>query len=124
MIRRLVRLAILVAAFIAGGAFYMRYMSPFVTDGRATGHIVAIERRGTVFPTVEGEFVTDAALSDANALYERSMTFSTPADSIADRLLEASRSGKTVEISYQQFYGTLPWRGASKTIVTGVRTLK
>lgn len=99
---------------------YIRYFTPYVTDSQATGFITTVERRGIFFKTFEGEMISEMALTDTTRVYTRDFVFSIPNDSVARRLQQLQGSGKPVRVTYERYYGTLPWRGATNCIVTAV----
>ncbi len=97
---------------------YIRYFTPYVTDSRMTGYITNVERRGIFFKTFEGEMISETALTDTTRVYTRDFVFSIPDDSVARAMQSLQGSGRPVRVTYERFYGTLPWRGASTCIVT------
>lgn len=99
---------------------YIRYFTPYVTDSCTTGYITNVERRGIFFKTFEGEMISETALTDTTHVYTRDFVFSIPNDSVARAMQSLQGSGRPVRVTYERFYGTLPWRGASTCIVTAV----
>lgn len=102
-------------------AFFIRYCNPYVTDAAARGYITTVERRGIIFKTFEGQMISEEALTDTTRLYSRDVSFSIPNDSLAIKLRDYQGTGRPVEIHYSLYWGVLPWRGASKMIVTGIK---
>ena len=41
-------------------------------------------------------------------------------DALARRLQTLQGTGRPVTVSYERFYGTLPWRGGSTSVITGI----
>lgn len=111
-----------VIALIAGGiAFYIRYFIPHTSESKTRGYVTVVEKRGIIFKTFEGEMVSETRLSDTTRVYSRDFQFSIPDDSLG-RLLQGFQStGRPVEITTKKYYGTLPWRGATNTILTDIR---
>lgn len=103
-----------------GVTVYVRYFTPYVTDSRATGYITNVERRGIFFKTFEGEMISEAALTDTTRVYTRDMSFSIPSDSLALRLQNLQGSGRPVRLTFERYYGNLPWRGATNCILVGI----
>ncbi len=102
-----------------GTAFYFRYISPYATDIKTTGTIYNVERRGIVFKTYECSVATTRALADTIHPYTRT-DFSIADPAIADRLQKAQLAGIPVTITYSRYFGTLPWRGAYRNVITAV----
>lgn len=105
---------------VLGVTVYVRYFTPYVTDSRATGYITNVERRGIFFKTFEGEMISEAALTDTTRVYTRDMSFSIPSDSLALRLQNLQGSGRPVRLTFERYYGNLPWRGATNCILVGI----
>lgn len=109
---------------LAGGvALWLRYFSPYVEEATEYGYVDNMERRGTIFKTFEGVLIPCANLRDTTRLYNRDFIFT-----VRDRddyliLRRAMKSGKPVTVEYNQYHATLPWRGASKIVVTAVDTV-
>ena len=108
---------LLIAAL--GTAFYFRYISPYATDIRANGTVYNVERRGIIFKTFECSMATTGALADTVHPYSRT-DFSIADDAIAHKLQEAQLQGTPVTITYSRYFGTLPWRGAYRNVITAV----
>lgn len=106
---------------LAAGAFYVRYYVPHTEESKITGYVTNVEKRGLVFKTFEGEMISEKQLADSNKIYQRDVTFSMPDDSMGRAVQAWQDSGRPVVLTVKKYYGTLPWRGASGTIVTDVR---
>ena len=72
------------------------------------------------FKTFEGEMITNEMLTDTTRIYQRSVTFSVPDDSLARELQQRQSTGRPVILLTKRYHGSLPWRGASTTIVTDI----
>lgn len=95
----------------------IRYFVPYITESQVTGYVTLVEKRGIIFKTFEGEMVSEAQLADTGRVYSRDIYFSIPDDSIARKLQQYQGTGQPVTITCKKYYGTLPWRGASNTIL-------
>lgn len=104
-----------ILALILAATFYIRYLTPHTTDSRMTGYITLVERRGIICKTFEGEMISLAALADST-VYRQKVTFSIPSDSLALALQKYQGTGRPVSVTFEKYYGTLPWRGASATV--------
>ena len=111
----IVALLLLVAIIVA---FHLRFLSPYVEDATAYGYVDNIETRGTVFKTFEGILINYKELHDTTRLYTRDFIFTAADASVAATLKRMQLKGRPVRVTYKTYHATLPWRGASKTIVT------
>ncbi len=111
--------AFIVVAALAT-AFYIRYYIPHTTESRTRGYVSLVEKRGIFFKTFEGEMVSDARLTDTARVYSRDIHFSIPSDSLGRLVQSFQATGRPVVITTKKYYGTLPWRGATNTILTDI----
>lgn len=109
------------ALLLIGLIGYFRYMSPTVVDATAVVRVVKIERRGVVFKTYEADIVEPQQLADTAGVYTHPRSLSVADGAVARILREAKNSGRPVEIGYEVYSATLPWRGESKVVVTWAR---
>lgn len=103
-----------------GAAFYIRYYIPHTTDSRTRGYVTVVEKRGILFRTFEGELVPETQISDSSRIYSRDFQFSIPDDSLGRVLQSYQGTGRPVTITTKKYYGSLPWRGATNTILTDI----
>lgn len=113
---------LLLTVIVVGGvAFYLRYYNPYITDARERAFVQRVEKRGIIFKTYEVELVLPRQLTDSTAVYDRNSTsYSVANDSLALLLQREQDNGRLIEITYETFYATLPWRGASCRVITAV----
>ena len=110
-------LAVVVAALFL--FTYFRYYRPFADDGVKAGTLNYVVHKGYIFKTYEGELIQTGLQSKApNSMQSNEFTFSIVDEAVAKRLELAS--GKEVQLHYQEYLGTLPWRGYSKFIVDSI----
>lgn len=121
--RRTMWWVFLVLFAVLAGAFYIRYFVPHTTESKVTGFITNVEKRGIVYKTFEGEMISQSRLVDKEHLYQRDVVFSIPDDSLGRALQALQGTGHPVELTVKRYYGTIPWRGATNTIVTSFREL-
>jgi hypothetical protein len=100
---------ILLAAFSIYWFFFNKY-----SDGERKGTLIKITHKGNIFKTDEGEIW----LSCRQTMNPEKFYFSVTNDSIATVL--KNLQDECVQVTYAQYRATLPWRGDSKYIVTGV----
>lgn len=120
--RRFLAWLIAAVVVILGVAIWLRYYNPYVSDARMKCYVISVEKRGLVFKTYEADVVSENALTDTVRLYSRDMSFSIDDDALARRLQQMQGSGRPVEITYRTYNATLPWRGASKSVITDAQT--
>lgn len=101
-------------------AFYLRYCTPYVEEAQARGFITNVEKRGLIFKTFEGEMVLPSSVADTSRVYDRRFEFSIPSDTLARRMQSLAGTYTPVVVTYQKYYGMLPWRGATNVSVTAV----
>jgi hypothetical protein len=100
---------VLVLSFSIYWFFFNRY-----GEGERTGILIKITRKGNVFKTDEGEMW----LSCRQVTNPEKFYFSVKSDSLAKVLKELQ--DECVQLSYDQYRASLPWRGDTKYIITGV----
>lgn len=107
--------------FVAlGVTVYIRYFVPYATESRTTGFVTRVEKRGIIFKTFEGEMISQSQLTDTAHVYSRDFYFSIPNDSLARVIQSYEGTGCPVTITCKRYFGTLPWRGTSKTIAVSI----
>lgn len=104
-------------------ALWIRFFSPYVEDATQFGYVDNIEKRGTIFKTYEGTLIPYKELMDTTRIYNRDFVFSVENDSTAAKIKRALRASKPVRITYRKYHATVPWRGASKIVVTDADTV-
>ena len=111
--RSLIVILILGLIFSIYWFFFNKY-----SDGERTGVLIKISRKGNIFKTNEGEmWLSCRQMTNPEKFY-----FSISSDSIANVL--KGLQDECVQLTYNQYRASLPWRGDSKYIVTGVVKVK
>ncbi|MCH5326785.1 MAG: hypothetical protein J1E29_06240 [Duncaniella sp.] len=105
---------------ILAGAFYVRYYIPYVTDSKIRGYVITVEKRGLFFRTFEADMISESKIADSSHTLQRDITLSLPNDSMGHVLQSYQGSGRSVVVTVKKYYGTLPWRGSSNTVVTDI----
>lgn len=109
--------AILVLALAA--FFYFRFYFVF-GDGVKAGELNQFIYKGYVWKTYEGKLIqagfrgTNKATGGAT-IESYIFDFSVEDEEVANELMRCS--GKSVELHYKEYLGTLPWRGMQKYVV-------
>lgn len=109
--------AVCIAVAVIAVTVWIRYYVPYVTESKVTGYVTTVEKRGIIFKTFEGEMVSEEQFATSNRVYSRDINFSIPDDDLARRLQQYQASGQPVTVTCKRYYGVLPWRGASTTVV-------
>lgn len=109
-----------IVAIAAGGIGYFRYLSPCVDDAVMDVYVTGVQRRGVVFKTMEADVVVADRLVDTAYAYTHPVGVTVADDVTAHRLQSVQSTGLSVRIRYRQYSATLPWRGESKIVVTGI----
>ena len=107
-------LALVLAAFI-----YFRFYFVF-GDGVKAGELNQFIYKGYVWKTYEGNLI-QAGFRGSNkntggaSIESYIFDFSVEDEEVANELMRCS--GKSVELHYKEYLGTLPWRGMQKYVV-------
>jgi hypothetical protein len=98
--------------------FFGRYYFVF-GRGMKAGVLNYVVEKGYLFKTYEGELILTGLQSKGpNSMQSNEFSFSIADPVIAKRLLLSS--GKEVLLHYEEYNGSLPWRGYSKFVVDSV----
>lgn len=111
-------LIIALAAFI-----FIRFFFVF-GEGVKAGQLNQVMYKGYVFKTYEGRLIQSGfkGAKGSSSIQSNEFNFSVVDDTVADSLMRCS--GKTVELHYREYLGTLPWRGMEKYIVDGIISVR
>ena len=107
------------AAFIFVRFFYV------YSSGVNTGELNYFQREGIVFKTYEGKLIQSGfkATGESNGtLRSNELKFSVTDQAVADTIMRCS--GKRIEVKWNRYMATLPWRGNSQFIVTEVLSVE
>ncbi|MCH5225671.1 MAG: hypothetical protein J1D77_06700 [Muribaculaceae bacterium] len=102
---------------------WIRFFSPYVEDASQFGYVEQMEKRGMIFKTYEGTLIPYKELMDTTRIYNRDFVFSVADKQTYATLRKALNSAKPVRVAYKKYYATVPWRGASKIVVTSADTV-
>lgn len=115
-----ITLAILIV--ILSGFIYYRYYFVF-GDGVKAGELNYVVRKGYVFKTYEGKLIqTGIRSKQTGNIQSNEFEFSVEDKAIAEKMM--MNSGKTFELHYKEYIGTLPWRGYSPFVVDRIISIK
>lgn len=107
---------------LAGFIFFKFYF--VFGEGVKAGELNFVVYKGYVFKTYEGRAI-QAGFGKGNkgaAIQSYEFDFSIEDKAVADSLMRCG--GKTVELHYKEYLGTLPWRGKQKYIVDRIVSVR
>lgn len=111
-------LIISVLLLIAAAAFcYFRFYFVF-GEGVKSGELNYVVYKGVIFKTYEGKLIQSGFRSTSGAIQSYEFEFSVDNAELARELM--LQGGKTVELHYKEYFGSLPWRGFTKFIVDSI----
>lgn len=108
-----------ILALALGGFLYIRFYFVF-GDGVKAGELNQFIYKGYVWKTYEGKLI-QAGFRGSNkntggaTVESYIFDFSVEDEEVANELMRCS--GKSVELHYKEYLGTLPWRGMQKYVV-------
>ena len=108
-----------IAALCLAAFIYVRFYFVF-GDGVKAGELNQFMYKGYVWKTYEGKLIQSwfrgsGKGSGGAAVESYIFDFSVENEEVANELMRCS--GKTVELHYKEYLGTLPWRGMQKYVV-------
>ena len=110
--------AVALAIFI-----YIKFFFVF-GEGVKAGELNQIVYKGWVWKTYEGRLIQTGFNSTKNEgkIQSNEFNFSVVDKAVADSLMRCS--GKTVELHYKEYNGSLPWRGVQRYIVDEIISVR
>ena len=118
-IKLLLALIILAMAIFLGWWVWQYYFHPYRVS-QEKGWIMKVSNEGTIFKTIEGEMISEGYIEDTLAAMHSDFRFSIPSDSLARDAMLWAGDGKRVVLTYNEYKGTVVWRGSSKNVVTKI----
>ncbi len=107
-----------ILALVLAGFIYFRFYFVF-GDGVKAGELNQFIYKGYVWKTYEGKLIQagfrGSAKGSGAAVESYIFDFSVADEEVANELMRCS--GKSVELHYKEYLGTLPWRGMQKYVV-------
>ena len=95
-------------------------------EGVKAGELNFVVYKGYVFKTYEGRAIQAGFCkgkgTNPGVIQSYEFDFSITDEAIADSLMRCG--GKTVELHYKEYLGTLPWRGKQKYIVDRIVSVR
>jgi hypothetical protein len=116
-LRRNFRAFLLIIFLILAFCIYWFFFNSY-SKGERTGVLIKISHKGNIFKTDEGEmWLSCRQMTNPEKFY-----FSVKNDSITNLL--KNMQDQCVQLTYTQYRASLPWRGDTKYIVTGVTKIQ
>ena len=95
-------------------------------EGVKAGELNFVVRKGYVFKTYEGRAIQagfgKGKGTNPGMIQSYEFDFSVTDETIADSLMRCA--GKTVELGYKEYLGTLPWRGKQRYVVDKIISVR
>ena len=121
---KIITIIVAVVVLILAAFIFFRFFFVY-SSGVNAGDINYFQREGIVFKTYEGKMIQSgfkSAGTQTEGLRSNEFKFSVADQGVADTLMRCS--GKRVELKWNRYMGTLPWRGNSQYIVTEVLSVE
>ncbi len=123
--KKITGIVALLSVILLAGFIYFKFYFVF-GEGVKAGELNYVVYKGYVFKTYEGRAIQagfgKGKGTNAGAIQSYEFDFSITDQSIADSLMRCG--GKTVELGYKEYLGTLPWRGKQKYIVDKIVSVR
>ena len=115
-----------VAVLLVASAIFVYFKFYFVFgEGVKAGELNQIVYKGWVWKTYEGRLIQTGFRSNqksGGSLQSNEFNFSVVDKAVADSLMLCS--GKSVELHYKEYNGSLPWRGMQRYIVDKIVSVR
>ncbi len=108
------------AVVLAALALFIYFRFYFVFgEGVKSGELNYVVYKGVIFKTYEGKLIQSGIRSKtAGTIQSYEFEFSVRDPELARRLM--LEGGRSVELHYKEYFGSLPWRGFTKFVVDSV----
>ena len=120
--KKIIIIGSLLLALALGLLIYYRYYFVF-GEGVKAGDLNYIVKKGYVFKTYEGKLIQSGIRSrQTGTVQSNEFEFSVADEAVAKKMM--ANSGKTFELHYKEYKGTLPWRGFSVYVVDSIVSMR
>lgn len=120
--KKVLRVGMLIALFVLIISIFFKFYFVF-GEGVKAGELNYFVRKGYIFKTYEGKMIQSGFRSQTTGTIQSyEFPFSVEDKTVADSLMRCS--GKTVELHYKEYLGTLPWRGVNNFVVDKIVSVK
>ena len=96
---------------------WYRYYFVFA-EGVKSGQLNDVKKKGYIFKTYEGKLIQSGVKSSGTSIQSNEFVFSIDDERVAKQLELAS--GKYIDLHYNEYISSLPWRGMSQYVVDSV----
>lgn len=114
-----------IAALVLAAFVFFKFYFVF-GEGVKAGELNFVVYKGYIFKTYEGRAIQAGFGKgkgvNAGTIQSYEFDFSITDEAIADSLMRCG--GKTVELHYKEYLGTLPWRGKQRYIVDKIVSVR
>ena len=120
---KVVSITSIILILALAGFIFVKFFFVF-GEGVKAGQLNQVMYKGYVFKTYEGRLIQSGfkGAKGTNSIQSNEFNFSVVDKAVADSLMRCS--GKTVELHYKEYLGTLPWRGMEKYIVDDILSVR
>lgn len=118
-VKMLLALIILAMVMFLGWWVWQYYFHPYRVS-QEKGWIMKVSNEGTIFKTLEGEMISDKYVDDTLLAMHSNFKFSIPTDSLARDAMRWAGDGKRIVLSYNEYKGSVLWRGNSRVVITKI----
>ncbi|WP_199120045.1 hypothetical protein [Pedobacter sp. ASV28] len=116
-----IAVSVIVVVVLAAITYY-RYYFVF-GEGVKAGDLNYIVKKGYLFKTYEGKLIQSGIRSrQTGTVQSNEFEFSVSDEAVAQKMM--ANSGKTFELHYKEYKGSLPWRGFSVYVVDSVVSMR
>ena len=115
--------ALLIILLVGGIFTWYKYFFVF-GEGVKSGQLNYVVKKGNVFKTYEGKLIQQGfgSTGKTGALTSYEFEFSIDDDAVFKQM--EANSGKSFDLHYKEYHGTIPWRGNTVYIVDKVIDMK
>ncbi len=118
-VKLVLALIIVAMALFLGWWMWQHYFHPYRIS-QEKGWIMKVGNEGTLFKTFEGEMISENYIQEDIGVMKSDFHFSIPTDSLARTAMRFAGDGKRVVLTYNEYKGTVLWRGNSRHVVVSI----
>lgn len=118
-VKILLALIIVAMAIFLGWWIWQYYFHPYRIS-QEKGWIMKVNNEGTLFKTFEGEMISEGYVEDTIVAMHSDFSFSIPNDSLARDAMRFAGDGQRVVVTYNEYKGSVVWRGSARQVVTSI----
>jgi hypothetical protein len=96
------------------------YFRPYAEGCAQYGYVEKMQRRGTIFKTIEGRMIPYKNITDTTEVYSGDFYFTVTSEELAKSIDHLMKADKPMKLSYRTYHTAMPWRGESEHMVIAV----